>query len=218
MINQTQLKICGLKTAADAAAAAAIGADYLGFIFHPASPRHLGFADYAALAPDLPPLKRVGVTVYTNPDDLARIAATGVDYVQVHFPNETPFFEAAMWTDIVPPNRLWLAPRIPPGRELDLAFVPLADTFVLDTFDPERAGGTGRTGDWENFVYLRKKFIKVSWVLAGGLNPENIAGAVAATAPKIVDVNSGVESAPGVKSPEKLAALAAALAAPAAGA
>lgn len=213
MINQTQLKICGLKTAADAAAAAAIGADYLGFVFHPASPRHLRFAAYAALAPDLPPLKRVGVTVYTNLDDLARIAATGVDFVQVHFPNETPFVEAARWTDIVPPDRLWLAPRVPPGRELDLAFVSLADTFVLDTYDPKKSGGTGRTGDWEHFVWLRKKFIKVTWVLAGGLTPENIAAAVAATAPKIVDVNSGVEAEPGVKSPKKLAALAAALAA-----
>jgi phosphoribosylanthranilate isomerase len=189
---------------ADAEAAAAAGADYLGFILYPKSPRYVSVEAFEALAPSLPPLKRVGVIVSSSPDDLTRAKDAGFDYVQVHFPNETAFFEVAMWTDILPPDRLWLAPRIPPGKDLDLAFVPLADTFLLDTYHPTKAGGSGETGDWAAFAKLRLKFAKVSWVLAGGLSPANIVAAVNATGARMVDVNSGIEASPGVKDHAKL--------------
>jgi phosphoribosylanthranilate isomerase len=107
---------------------------------------------------------------------------------------------------------LWRAPRVSPGKDFDLAFVPLADTILLDTYHPDVFGGSGHTGDWKTFALHRTKFIKVNWVLAGGLNAENIGDAVAATGTQFVDVNSGVEAAPGRKDPEKLKAFAAALA------
>lgn len=211
MINGVHLKICGLTSAADAHAAASIGADYLGFVLHPASPRHITIEQFHALRPELPALPKVGVMVYSDSDALARVHDAGFDFVQLHFPNETPFFEAAMWTDVVAPSKLWLAPRVPPGKELDPCFVPLADTFLLDAYSPHQHGGTGKTGDWAAFAWLQGKFKKVRWVLAGGLKPENIREALAASLAKFVDVNSGVEASPGVKDPAKLAALAAAL-------
>lgn len=211
MINGVQLKICGLTNAADAQAAAGIGADYLGFVLHPESPRHVTLEQFAALRPELPALPKVGVLVYSDMAALERVRDAGFDFIQLHFPNETPFFEAALWTDIVPPSKLWLAPRVPPGRELDHCFVPLADTFLLDAYSPTQHGGTGKTGDWTAFAWLQGKFKKVRWVLAGGLNADNVREALAQSQATFIDVNSGVESAPGVKDRNKLAALAAAL-------
>ena len=211
MINGIRLKVCGITNLADAHAAAGIGADYLGFILHPLSPRHITPAAYAALAPHLPVVKKVAVVVTPTRDDLAQAMALGFDFVQLHFPNETSFFEVAGWSDIVPPARLWMAPRVPPGKELDHAFLPFADTFLVDTFHPDKFGGTGQTGDWPMFKHYVVTQPRKSWVLSGGLNPENIASAIAATGATFVDVNSGVESAPGVKDHAKLAALAAAV-------
>lgn len=211
MINGINLKICGLTSVADAHAAAGIGADYLGFVLHPASPRHVTLERFHEMRAELPALPKVGVLVYSDADALARVHDAGFDFIQLHFPNETSFFEAAMWTDIVSPAKLWLAPRVPPGKELDPCFVPLADTFLLDSYHPTQHGGTGTTGDWHGFAWLQGKFKKVRWVLAGGLQPGNIRAAMAQSQARFVDVNSGVESAPGVKDPAKLAALAAAL-------
>lgn len=209
--HHPQLKICGLTSAADAHAAAGVGANFLGFVLHPQSPRYVTYEKFAQLQSELPALPKVGVLVYSDMAALERARDAGFDYIQLHFPNETPFFEAALWTDIIPPQKLWLAPRVPPGRELDSCFVPLADTFLLDAYDPNQHGGTGKTGDWAAFAWLQGKFKKVRWVLAGGLNSENVRDALAKSQAKIVDVNSGVEASPGVKDPAKLAAFAAAL-------
>ncbi len=206
MVNGIRVKVCGITSLVDAEAAHAAGADYLGFILHPLSPRHITLDAFKALLPGLPALKKVAVIVYSSPDDLERVKDVGFDYVQVHFPNETAFFEVAMWTDIITPDRLWLAPRIRPGKELDVAFVPLADTFVLDAYHPTKMGGSGEVGDWAAHAWLTEKFIKVTWVLAGGLNAENIVAAIAASKAKLVDVNSGVEASPGIKDHAKLKA------------
>lgn len=211
MINGVTLKICGITRVEDAAAAVDVGADFLGFILHPASPRYVSPEKYSTLAPQLPTVKKVGVVVTPTLDELARVLAMGFDFVQMHFPNETPFFEAARWSDVVPPDRLWLAPRIPPERELDPVFLPFADTFLVDTFHPDKFGGTGRTGDWAKFKSQQAAYPRKTWVLSGGLNPENIAAALAASEAKFVDVNSGVELAPGVKDHAKLRALTRAL-------
>ncbi|MBI3886257.1 MAG: phosphoribosylanthranilate isomerase [Opitutae bacterium] len=208
MIGEIQLKICGITRVEDAVAAVEIGADYLGFILHPASPRHVTPAAYAAMAPLLPAAKKVGVVVAPTPEELARAVALGFDFIQLHFPNETSFFEAATWSDVVPPARLWLAPRVPPGKELDHAFLPFADTFLVDTFRADKFGGTGQTGDWPKFKSLQAAYPRKTWVLSGGLSPENLTAALAATGATVIDVNSGVESAPGVKDHAKLRALA----------
>ena len=212
MIAGVRLKVCGLTSLVDAEAADAVGADYLGFILHPKSPRYVSLAQFEAMAARLPPRKKVAVVVEPSLEALAAIKAAGFDHVQLHFANETPFSMASLWLDVIPPEMLWLAPRVPPGKDFDLAFVPLADTILLDTYHPNFFGGSGHTGDWKSFAWHRTQFKKVNWVLAGGLNAENIGDAIAATGARFVDVNSGVEAAPGRKDPEKLKVFAAALA------
>ena len=206
MVKDVNVKVCGITNQADAEAAVSLGADYLGFILHPKSPRHIPLEKYHALLPGLPPVKKVGVVVYTSMDDLGALKDVGFDYLQIHFPNDTPFFEVALWTEVLPPHMMWLAPRVPPGREVDLAFLPLADFFLMDTFDPHQAGGTGKTGDWVNFKRLTGLYQKIRWVLAGGLNPDNIADALGQSGARMVDVNSGIESAPGVKDHDRMKA------------
>jgi phosphoribosylanthranilate isomerase len=94
---------------------------------------------------------------------------------------------------------------------MDPAFFPLADTILYDTYDPNAFGGTGRVSNWEEYAALRDRYTRPEWVLAGGLNPENIGPAIAATAAKIVDVNSGIEASPGIKDHAKMKAFVLAL-------
>ena len=89
--------------------------------------------------------------------------------------------------------------------------MPLADTFLIDTFHPDKMGGTGETGDWAKFKRYQEMYLTKHWILSGGLDPQNVAAAVTATGAKIIDVNSGVEQAPGIKSPAKLKAFVLAL-------
>lgn len=213
MVKDVSVKVCGITRAEDAELAVSLGADYLGFIQYPKSPRYLPPEKFRELAPSLPSVKKVGVIVYSSMDELAAYKDAGFDYLQIHFPNDTPFFEVALWTEVIPPNMMWLAPRVPPGRELDLAFLPLADHFLLDTFDPHQVGGTGKTGDWANFKRLMALYQKIRWVLAGGLSPDNIGDAITQSGTRNVDVNSGIESAPGVKDHDKMRAFFANLAA-----
>ncbi len=204
MVNGVQLKVCGLTREEDARHAAAMGADYLGFVLHPASPRYLSLENFAALRPKLPALPTVGVLVYSDDETLARVVAAGFDFVQVHFSSETALSVVDSWAKTVSLARLWLAPRLPPGSELDHSFLPMAETFLLDAYHPQQHGGTGKTGDWEQFVRLQKLHSHKRWILAGGLNPTNITTALRQTHARIVDVNSGVESAPGLKDATRL--------------
>jgi phosphoribosylanthranilate isomerase len=212
MINGVRLKVCGITTLVDAEAADAIGADYLGFIFHEKSPRHLTHAQYAAMNERLPERRRVAVCVEPAVAELAALDRLGFDFFQIHFKADTPVATLAQWSQLAGRARLWLAPKLPPELDVRPEWLPLADTFLLDTFHPDKFGGTGLTGDWAKFKRHRDAQPAKRWILSGGLNPENIAAAVQATGATVVDVNSGVEQAPGLKSPAKLQALGRALA------
>ncbi len=211
MINGLHLKVCGLTSVADAQAAAAAGAGYLGFIFHPKSPRYLSPEKYREMKAGLPLAKHVAVCVEPTPVDLARLGELGFDFFQIHFNADAPDHLVAAWAQTVGSNRLWLAPKLPAAQEVKPAWLDLAGTFLLDTFHPDKFGGTGATGDWDKFRRHQTAHPQKTWILSGGLTPENIAEAIRASGAKFVDVNSGVESAPGVKDPTKLRALAAAL-------
>jgi phosphoribosylanthranilate isomerase len=87
----------------------------------------------------------------------------------------------------------------------------LADVFLLDTFSPEKFGGTGLPGDWSKFARHQRNFPRKTWILSGGLTPDNIAAALAQSGARWVDVNSGVESAPGQKDRVKIEAFVAKL-------
>lgn len=211
MIDGIRLKVCGLTSLVDAEFADNCGADYLGFIFHPKSPRFISLAQYRAMAPRLPGRRRVAVIVAPKPDELREIAAAGFDYFQIHFPVSTPEADLIAWSKIVGEKHLWLAPKLPPEADVSPATLALAKFVLLDTFHAEGFGGSGRTGDWAKFARLQAAHPKNFWILAGGLNPENIGGALRASRAKFVDVNSGVESAPGIKDQAKLKAFVVAL-------
>jgi phosphoribosylanthranilate isomerase len=211
MINGVRLKICGLTSLVDAEAADAVGADYLGFIFYPKSPRGITLTQYAAMKDRLPPRRKVAVSVEPTATELAAQVAAGFDSFQIHFGADTPVATITAWSQRVGRAQLWLAPKLPPGQDVKPEWFPLADTLLLDTFHADKFGGTGETGDWAKFKRHREAYPQKTWVLAGGLKPENVGAAVAATGTKFVDVVSGVELSRGVKDPAKLKAFVLAL-------
>jgi phosphoribosylanthranilate isomerase len=206
MINGIRLKVCGLTSLVDADAADAVGADALGFIFYPKSPRGITLTQYAAMKDRLPLRKKVAVTVEPSAAELAALVTQGFDYFQIHFGVQTPVATLAAWSQLTGRASLWLAPKLPPGQEVKPEWLPLADTFLLDTFHADKFGGTGETGDWAKFRHHREAHPARTWILSGGLNPGNVAAAVTATGARFLDVNSGVELSPGVKDPAKLKA------------
>jgi len=211
MINGTRLKVCGLTSLVDAEAADACGADYLGFVLYPKSPRYISLEGFKAMARRLPDRKKVAVVVEPATEELSRLIDAGFDCIQLHFSHETPFFQVALWADAVPADRVWLAPRASTSGETDPAFFPLAHTILFDAHDAKNFGGTGKKADWPKFRELREKYTRIQWILAGGLNAENIADALHATHANFVDVNSGIEAAPGIKDQAKLRAFVLAL-------
>ena len=211
MINGIRLKVCGITSLVDADAADAVGADLLGFIFYPKSPRWVSNPQYRAMKDRLPPRKKVAVSVEPTAEDLAKQVEHGFDFFQIHFNPQTPVAVIGSWAETVGVSRLWLAPRLPPAVDIYPELMPLADTFLIDTFHPDKMGGTGETGDWAKFKRYQEMYLTKHWILSGGLDPQNVAAAVTATGAKIIDVNSGVEQAPGIKSPAKLKAFVLAL-------
>ena len=211
MINGVRLKVCGITSLVDAEAAEAVGADYLGFIFYPKSPRGITLTQYAAMKDRLPPRKRVAVTVEPTAAELGALLQHDFDRFQIHFKADLPLATVASWSALISPARLWLAPKLPPGEDVKPEWLPLAETFLLDTFHADKFGGTGQTGDWEKFTRHQATRGTKTWILSGGLNPANVTAAVTTTGAKFIDVNSGVEQVPGVKSPDKLKALVLAL-------
>lgn len=211
MIDGIRLKICGLTSLVDADAADSIGADCLGFILHHASPRYLSLNQYRAMEARLPPRRRVAVMVEPTIDELAEVAAENFHFFQLHFRHDVPIEEIAAWSELVTPDRLWLAPKLPPGEDVYPEWLPLATYFLMDTFHASGFGGSGKTGDWGKFARHQQKYPKKVWILAGGLNPENIGEALTQSGARFVDANSGVEATPGLKDPARLRAFAAAI-------
>lgn len=204
MIDGIRFKVCGLTSLVDAQFADRCGADYLGFILYPKSPRHVALETIRAMAKHLPDRKKVAVSVEPTVAELTEMKAAGFDFFQVHFRHDLPTDTVAAWSATVGVEKLWLAPKLPPAVDVPAALLPLAKYFLLDTFHPEKFGGTGATGDWAKFARYQQTHADKTWILSGGLNPDNIGEALRASGARFVDVNSGVESAPGVKDHAKL--------------
>lgn len=195
----TAIKICGLTRADDAIAAADLGADYLGFIFVPSTPRFVtpeAAAEIAARVRDRRerPPKFVGVFRDASADYIREVVSTvGLDLVQLHGSEED---EELKYLGIPAVKTFRVGETLP-----DTTGFPSAGMFLFDTFDARRAGGTGRCFDWSLLaLYGRQK----PFFLSGGLTPENVAAAVSLVRPDAIDVASGVESQPGIKDREKL--------------
>ncbi len=204
--TKTELKICGLTSSADIVAAA-VGADWLGVIVYPKSPRAVDMERATELLAEIPAGRGVLVDVDPEPELLAARASSGFAAFQIHCPLGTPVSRLREWSEAVGRENLWLAPRIPPGEPFPEAALEWANTILVDAFHPDSFGGTGKTGNWQQFAEWKQYYPAVRWILAGGLNPDNVLSAIRSSGADFVDVNSGVESAPGKKDPAKLKAL-----------
>ena len=208
-----QVKICGITRAVDGAAALEAGASHLGFILYEKSPRAITLEQVGALMAALPvPLEKpVAVDVNPDPERLARWATGGFARYQLHFPHDLPRERIAQWAEIVGRENLWLAPKLPPGEAFPEDILEFSDFFLVDAFSEDAYGGTGETADWSRFAHRKIRWPDKNWILAGGLSPDNVAAALAATEAERIDANSGVETSPGIKDPDKIQAFFAAL-------
>jgi phosphoribosylanthranilate isomerase len=203
---RVRVKICGITTPEDGLMAVHAGADAIGLVFWPKSPRFVDAAHARAIAQALPPfVLRVGVFVDPSPQVVAEaVEAAGLDLLQLHGAEPPDAFAAL-------PRRALKALRV--GEDFDLAqalkYEGRAAGLLVDTQSSRGLGGTGETFDWTLVRELRQKTSFL--VLAGGLVPGNVAQAIAAVRPDAVDVSSGVERAPGEKDPEKVRAFIAAV-------
>ena len=202
----TQVKICGITRAEDAEKALSLGADFIGINLYQKSPRAVPPERVSGLLEVIPRGKRVLVDVSTPSDQLEKYLSLGFDYYQIHFDLDISMATLAAWSGLVGPEALWVAPRIPPEEaHFPQILMEFADTVLLDTYDKEAYGGTGRAGqNWQRFLDCTLLYQHKRWILAGGLSPDNVKDALTATQAEIIDVASGVESAPGIKDPEKL--------------
>jgi phosphoribosylanthranilate isomerase len=200
-MSRVRVKICGITSPDDGLMAARAGADAVGLVFWPRSPRNVDLAAARAIARALPAfVLRVGVFVDPTAETIAQaVDAAGLDLLQLHGGEPPEAFDGL-------PRRGVKAIRIGPGFDAThaLRYEGRAAGLLLDTQSASAPGGTGETFDWSIAGALRPR---VSYlVLAGGLTAANVAGAIAAVRPDAVDVSSGVESVPGRKDPEKVRA------------
>jgi len=200
----TKVKICGLKTEATMEAALEAGADMIGLMFFPKSPRHVSLTEACKLA-DMARGKAeiVAVTVNMDLDGLSRIKElVGPDIIQLHG-SEPP--EACAAVKVMHDTKIMKAVAVSERADLEQGdyYAIVADWLLFDAKPPkgsELPGGNGVSYDW---TLLKDLDLKKPFMLSGGLNPDNVVEAIRQSGAKAVDVSSGVEREPGVKD-EKL--------------
>ena len=196
--TRTRVKFCGMTRLEDALAAADAGADAVGFIFYAKSPRYIEPEQAGKIAEKLPPfVHRVGVFVDASLDEIERTAALArLTAVQLHGSESADF--CARLRQRMPQLTLLKAFRVGEASSAaDFAgYNAVVDAFLLDTFVKGEKGGTGHCFDWE---LVQKLQPGRPFFLAGGLNSGNVVSAMTQLEPYGLDLNSGVESSPGVK-------------------
>ena len=208
------IKICANTTLEDARLAADAGADAVGFVFAP-SPRRVTAAHVAEIVPYLPPaLEKIGVFVDADFDEIAStVRICGLTGVQLHSDasSETP---SRLRADFGSALRILRVVHFGPDAAEQAATItkdPNIDRVLVDSRTATAVGGTGITFDWaaaRNTLFGDNRNMRM--VVAGGLNPDNIAEAITTLRPWGIDVVSGVEAAPGRKDPAKVHAFVAA--------
>jgi phosphoribosylanthranilate isomerase len=198
------VKVCGIRSAEDARLAVEAGADAVGFVFWPMSPRCAEVEKAAAISRELPAfVLRVGVFVGASRDEMAQVAdLVGLDLLQLHGDEPPEALDGA-------PRRVLKAVRVGKGfaAEEALRYVGHVAGVLADTRlggQTALPGGTGVPFDWSLVRGLRDRVPFL--MLAGGLSPDNVAAAIRAVRPHAVDVSSGVEAMPGRKDPAKVRA------------
>jgi phosphoribosylanthranilate isomerase len=202
-----QVKICGLSEPQGVAAAILGGASFLGFVFFPKSPRNVAPEQAARLIEGVPAhIRKVGLFVDPTDGQLCDVlAACPLDLIQLHG-EETPERALEIKTRFAKP--LIKALPISHARDFERVgdYEPLADYLLFDAKPPkgaERPGGNAQSFDWR--LLAGRSFAR-PWMLAGGIEAANLVQALSESGARLVDVSSGVEDAPGQKSPEKIRA------------
>lgn len=185
----TKVKFCGITRVEDAVMAASMGVDAIGLVFVAGSPRSVDPSTAAEICRALPPLVGTVGLFMDAPEEFVRsvVADVPLNWLQFHGA-ETPEYCRAF-------GRPWIKalPMASPG-DVQYHHWSDASALLLDAHAAGGMGGSGETFDWENAVAPA-----IPWILAGGLNPDNIGRALKVLAPSAVDVSSGIESAPGIK-------------------
>lgn len=196
---RTRVKICGITRPDDGRCAVALGADAIGLVFFKDSPRYVSAARGAEIASAIDPfVSVVGLFVNAAPAVIEQVLGqVPLDLLQFHGQERNedcnrfglPFIKSI---------------AMQPGIQVSgvMADYPDARGFLLDAWQPESHGGSGKSFDWQHIP----ADLQAAFILAGGLDPENVANAIRQVRPYAVDVSSGVESAPGIKSAGRMAA------------
>ena len=195
----TRVKICGITRVEDMLAAALYGADAIGLVFYPGSPRHVSISQATMIMRALPPfITSVGLFVNAEAQAINAILQD-LPLALLQFHGEEPASFCRQF------KRPYLkAVRVKPSLDLlqYAADYPDAQGLLLDAYVDGIAGGTGQTFDWN----LIPAGLPLPVILSGGLNPDNVAAAIKHVQPWAVDVSSGVEAAKGIKDAAKIAA------------
>ena len=202
-----EIKFCGVTRPEDAQFAVSLGAAYVGVIFA-GGPRMLAPERAAVVLRDVPRgVKRVGVFADQPSADIARIAEIArLDVIQLHTTVDRRRLDAVR---AATGAAIWPVVRVAGDKlpETTAELLGLADGLLLDAYVPGTLGGTGVALAWTRIAdELRRIRGNTPIILAGGLRPENVVDAIAALGPNVVDVSSGVESAPGIKDHERMRA------------
>jgi phosphoribosylanthranilate isomerase len=198
----TRIKICGITNVEDALAAVDLGADALGFIFVPETPRYIEPQNAARVINKLPPfITKVGVFADEPLENISQIIQTcGLNAIQLHG-SETPEYcdkiRVRSRAIIIKSFRVKDRHSLSPIPEYKVS------AYLLDTYVKGKKGGTGETFNWDLAIEA-KKYGRI--MIAGGLTPENVAEAIRHVQPYAVDVGSGVEARPGKKDHAKIKA------------
>ncbi len=205
--TRTRVKICGLTRTVDVQAAVQAGADAVGFVFYPPSPRAVVAEQVAQLLEAVPPfVQPVGLFVDVSEAELLDILKTvRLDLLQFHG-HETP--EQCARLAALTGKRWMKAVQMKPDVDINPIIASYravgASGILLDAWHPDLFGGTGHAFDWRRFPQFEQfpnNESQCPLILAGGLTPDNVAEAIHQTRPFAVDVSGGVESAKGIKDP-----------------
>jgi len=196
-VTRTRIKICGITTAADAVAVVAAGADAVGLVFYPRSPRAVTRVQAAEIVRVVPPFVSVVALFVDEPADSIRriVESLPINLIQFHGEESAEFCRQF--------QRPWIkALRMSAGIDLPARCAAYGEArgILLDSWQEGLPGGTGRTFDWE----LARRGVPLPLVLAGGLDEHNVGQAIALLQPSAVDVSGGVEQAPGRKDAVKI--------------
>ena len=195
--RRTRAKICGITRAQDIQSVVEAGADAIGFVFYPPSPRHVSIEQAQSLASLVPAyVQLVGLFVNASAEEIQTVLdSVPLDVLQLHG-DETP--EQCQQIALHCKRRWYKAIQVKPDldilTEIQRYQAVGASAVLLDAWHPDLKGGTGHCFDWNQFPQL-----DIPLILAGGLTPENVSDAIDTTAAFAVDVSGGVESAKGIK-------------------